>query len=79
MATPTERAHRAPTDSLSRTSSWVLRHKASGRVVMETFDPAKVAALNTVTYEAVPILQYLGELNRALAAERRAQEDYRRG
>ena len=45
------------------TASWVLRDKATGEVVMETFDKKKVDALNTAKYEAVPIQQHLGELN----------------
>lgn len=48
------------------TTSWVLREKSTRRVIMETFDPKKVAALNTIRYEAVPILQYLGELNQSI-------------
>jgi len=35
---------------------------------METFDPRKVAALNTAKYEAVPILEYLVALNKSLKA-----------
>jgi hypothetical protein len=46
------------------TASWVIREKESKQVIMETFDPAKVAALNTDKYEAVPILEYLQSLNR---------------
>ena len=45
------------------TASWVIRNKATGDVVMETFDKKKVDALNTEKYEAVPILQHLQELN----------------
>lgn len=52
-----------PTAS-SRTASWVIRDKATGEVQFETYDPAKVKALNTEKYEAVPILEYLQEVNR---------------
>jgi hypothetical protein len=45
-------------------ASWVVREKASGKVVFETFDQRKVDALNTAKYEAVPIQQYLAGLNR---------------
>lgn len=44
-------------------ASWVIRNKETGEVVMETFDPAKVDALNTEKYEAVPALRHLQELN----------------
>jgi hypothetical protein len=47
----------------SKNASWVIKEKATGRVIMETFDPAKVKALNTVKYEAVPILKHLVGLN----------------
>lgn len=50
--------------SLASTASWILRNKATGEVVCETFERAMVDALNTAKYEAVPILEYLGSLNR---------------
>ncbi len=49
--------------SLSRTASWVIRDKATKQVVMETFDRKHVEHLNTKKYEAVPIGDYLGEIN----------------
>jgi len=48
-----------------KTASWVIREKASGKVLFETFDVKKVNALNTTKYEAVPIQEYLASLNRA--------------
>jgi len=54
------------TQSLLRDpASWVIREKATGKVVMETFDRKKVDALNTEKYEAVPALQHLQEINRS--------------
>lgn len=50
------------------TASWVIRNKETGEVVMETFDKAKVDALNTEKYEAVPALQHLQEVNRKAKA-----------
>lgn len=44
-------------------TSWVIREKATGLVIFETYDKKKVDALNTEKYEAVPILEYLAELN----------------
>lgn len=46
-----------------KTASWVIREKVSKKVICETYDPAKVAALNKTKYEAVPILEYLASLN----------------
>lgn len=50
------------------TASWVLRNKATGEVIGETFDKRKVDALNTQKYEAVPIAEYLAGLNAEIAA-----------
>lgn len=47
----------------AHTSSWVLRETVTGRVIAETFDANKVAALNTARYEAVPVVQHLHEVN----------------
>jgi Inorganic Pyrophosphatase len=44
-------------------SSWVIREKATGAVIAETFDRKKVAALNTEKYEAVPIREHLASLS----------------
>lgn len=47
-----------------KTASWVIRNKITKEVVLETFSPAIVAALNTAKYEAVPIGEYLASLNK---------------
>lgn len=47
-----------------KTASWVIVNLETGASVFETFDPAKVAALNTAKYKAVPILEWLQHLNR---------------
>jgi hypothetical protein len=49
-------------------ASWVIRERATGRVICETFDERKVAALNVPKYEAVPIGAYLASLNKPRAA-----------
>jgi hypothetical protein len=49
-----------------KTASWVIRVKASKRVVCETFDSQTVRELDTNVFEAVPILAYLQDLNRTL-------------
>lgn len=46
-----------------KTASWVVREKATGKVLFETFDKKKVDALNAARYEAVPILEHLVGLN----------------
>lgn len=51
-------------DATGKQASWVIRDKATGEAVMETFDPAKVQALNRDKYEAVPIAEHLASLNR---------------
>ncbi len=51
------------TQPLKNTASWVIKEKATGKVIMETFDQKKVDALNTSKYEAVPIEKHLQSLN----------------
>ncbi len=46
-----------------QTASWIIRHKATGKVIAETFSRATVDALNVEKYEAVPALEYLVSLN----------------
>ena len=52
-----------PTNSLSKTASWVVRNKETKEVLFETYDQNKVDALNSDKYEAVPILAYLQSIN----------------
>ena len=47
-----------------RTSSWIIRIKETKEVLFETFNPKVPNALNTVKYEAIPVLEYLASLNR---------------
>jgi hypothetical protein len=49
--------------SLNRTASWVIRDKKTKAPVMETFNQSTAERVNTAKYEAVPIGQYLGEIN----------------
>lgn len=53
------------------TASWVIREKTTDKVLFETFDSEKVAALNTEKYKAVPILQHLVEINTAIKSATR--------
>ena len=50
-------------------ASWVIREKETGKVLFETYSRRIVDALNTAKYEAVPILQYLYEVNAKAKAE----------
>ena len=50
-----------------KTASWVIRVKETKEVLFETFDIKKVQAINTVKYEAIPILDYLVSLNNKAA------------
>lgn len=47
-------------------ASWVIREKATGAVIMETYDKNKVDILNTSKYEAVPINEHLAGINQAM-------------
>lgn len=44
-------------------ASWVIRDKATGEAVMETFEKATADRVNTERYEAVPIIDHLAGLN----------------
>jgi hypothetical protein len=46
-----------------KTASWIIREKATGRVIAETFKANVASAINTARYEAIPIRQYLASLN----------------
>lgn len=51
---------------MSTTRSWVIKEKATGAIVLETFNAKVVDALNTVKYHAVPIQEHLAGLNKSL-------------
>lgn len=66
-AAPAERPNaleltQEPVRTHETNASWVIRNKETKEVIMETFDKAKVDALNTDKYEALPIQQYMGDL-----------------
>lgn len=52
--------------SLEKNPSWVICHKETGKAVFETYDSKFLEKLNTRKYKAVPILEYLYELNRKI-------------
>jgi len=52
--------------SLTKTASWVIVSKQSGKAVLETFDSSLVNCINQKLYKAVPILEYLQNLNKSL-------------
>lgn len=57
---------KAPTRTSDTVWSWVIRNRETGEVLFETWSRSIVEALNTAKYEAVPIQEYLGALNRAI-------------
>ena len=52
--------------SLTKTASWVIVSKQSGKAILETFDSSLVNCINQKLYKAVPILEYLQNLNKSL-------------
>lgn len=48
-------------------ASWVIINKETKKAVFETFNPKHVELLNTNKYEAIPIYDYLCELNKQIA------------
>jgi hypothetical protein len=57
-----------PADPPRGPSSWILRRRSTGEAIAETFLAHVAAAINTDKYEAAPIDDYLGELNRKARA-----------
>jgi len=49
-----------------KTASWVIVNIATGEPVMETYSERMVQSLNTDKYRAVPILEWLQSINRAI-------------
>jgi hypothetical protein len=45
-------------------ASWVIRERATGKAVMETFNRATADRVNLEKYEVVPIMEHLQSLNR---------------
>lgn len=56
-----------------RTASWVIVRKWDKAVVCETFNRELVARINTEKYQAIPILEYLYDLNRGIAFDEQIQ------
>ena len=52
----------------SKGASWVIVDRKTNKAVLETYNPKVVRAINKAKYTVVPILQYLGDLNRAIKA-----------
>lgn len=53
-----------------KTASWIIKELDSGRVILETFDSRVVARLNTDKYIAIPIVEYLQNLNKTIKINR---------
>lgn len=66
IAGPQESARQIP---VNVPASWVIREKATGKVLLETFEKRTVDTLNTAKYEAIPILDYLVSLNHELKTD----------
>ena len=47
-------------------ASWVIIDLLTDKAVLETFDIRVASAINTEKYKAVPILEYLQNLNRQI-------------
>jgi hypothetical protein len=58
--------------TLRDTASWVIVDRRTGRPFMETFNRSVVDRLNRDNFEAVPILQYLQNLNAEVRTHGRA-------
>lgn len=61
---------------MKRDASFVIREKATKKVILETFDPRVAAAINKAKYEVVPILDYLQELNQNMKPKKNPAPAY---
>lgn len=55
-------------------ASWVVREKATGNVLLETFNKSTADAINKEKYDAVPIQEHLASLNKPAKAESPTEE-----
>ena len=53
-----------------KTASWIIVNRATGAAVFETFNENTAKAINEKLYRAVPALEYLQQLNKALTSAR---------
>ena len=53
-----------------KTASWVIVNRATGAAVFETFNENTAKAINEKLYRAIPALEYLQQLNKALTIAR---------
>lgn len=51
-----------------KTASWVILDKETRKGIYETFNEEMVNRLNRELYDAVPVLEYLQDLNRRIKA-----------
>ena len=58
MATDTRRR-----DYTRESASWIIVDTFTGRAICETWNAQLLPLLNVARYRAVPILEYLGQLN----------------
>ena len=47
-------------------ASWIIRRKSDKAVVCETFNKKLTEKINKYLYEAVPIIDYLAEINKQI-------------
>lgn len=52
--------------SLLRTASWVIVDKITNKAIFETFSESILGKINVEKYQAVPVLEYLQNLNKQI-------------
>jgi hypothetical protein len=50
--------------SLLKTASWVIVRLVDNKAVYETYNESIAKAINTSLYKAVPVMDYLQQLNK---------------
>jgi hypothetical protein len=52
--------------SLLRIASWVIVDKITNKAIFETFSESIASKINVEKYQAVPVLEYLQNLNKQI-------------
>jgi len=55
--------------SLLRTSSWVIVEKTTNKTIFEIFNKSITDKINVEKYQAIPILEYLQNLNKTIQGQ----------
>jgi hypothetical protein len=56
-------------DKMSKTTSWIIIKKETNEILFETYNSVMLKKINKEKYKAVPIIEYLNDLNKKIKKE----------